>query len=143
QGLVVTGLEIKAIDVEGNEIKADGKAMGELLIRGTWIADEYYNDDRSNDALKDGWLYTVDVVTIDEEGAIKLVYSTGDFIKIVVEWISSVDLENALMAHPSVFEAAVISVPHSKWQERPVACVVLKEEKATKEELLDFLAPQF
>src|SRR5699024_6103711 len=143
EGLVWPGLQIKAIDEEGNEIKADGKAMGELLIRGPWIADEYYNDDRSNYAFKDGWLYTGDVVTIDEEGAIKLVDRTGDLIKSGGEWISSVDLENALMAHPSVFEAAVISVPHSKWQERPVACVVLKEEKATKEELLDFLAPQF
>jgi len=144
QGMVVPGLEIKVVDDDGNEIKADGKEMGELLIRGPWIADKYYNDERTEDAFKDGWLYTGDVVTIDKEGSIRIVDRTGDLIKSGGEWISSVDLENALMAHPSVFEAAVVSVPHPKWQERPAACVVLKEgEKVSKEDLIEFLAPQF
>src|SRR5699024_5029899 len=118
QGLVVPGLDIKVVNDDGNEIKADGEEMGELLVRGPWIADEYYNDDRTKDAFKDGWLYTGDVVTIDQEGSIKIVDRMGDLIKSGGEWISSVDLENTLMAHPAIFEAAVIAVPDDKWQER-------------------------
>lgn len=118
--------------------------MGELLIRGPWIADTYYKDERSAEAFVDGWLHTGDVVTLNEEGFVKIVDRTKDLIKSGGEWISSVDLENALMAHPAVFEAAVVSVPHPKWQERPVACVVLKDGvEATKEELIEFLEPQF
>lgn len=144
QGQVVPGLEIKVVDDDGHEVKSDGNAMGELLVRGPWIADEYYNDDRTEDAFKDGWLYTGDVVTIDEEGSIKIVDRMGDLIKSGGEWISSVDLENALMAHESIFEAAVVSIPHQKWQERPVACIVLKEgKKITTEEVLEFLESQF
>lgn len=145
QGIVVPGLEIKAVN-ENGEIKSDGEEMGELLIRGPWIADEYYNDDRTKEAFKDGWLHTGDVVTMDEEGNVKIIDRTGDLIKSGGEWISSVDLENALMAHESVFEAAVISIPHPKWQERPLACVVLKDqykEAVTKEDLLKFLEAQF
>lgn len=143
QGIVVPGLEIKVVNEKG-EVKPDGKEMGELLIRGPWIASEYYNDDRTKEAFKDGWLYTGDVVTIDEEGFVKIVDRTKDLIKSGGEWISSVDLENALMAHEAVLEAAVVAVPDPKWLERPVACVVLKEGKqATKEELIDFLRPQF
>ncbi|MCM3740480.1 long-chain fatty acid--CoA ligase [Oceanobacillus luteolus] len=145
QGRVVPGLEIKVINDQG-EAKADGKDMGELLVRGPWIADSYYKDERSKDVFVDGWLHTGDVVTIDEEGYVKIVDRTKDLIKSGGEWISSVDLENALMAHPSVFEAAVVSVPHPKWQERPVACVVLKDAdkgRVTKDDLLEFLEPQF
>jgi fatty-acyl-CoA synthase len=145
QGILVPGLEMKAVGQNG-EIKWDGKEMGELAIRGPWIASEYYKDDRTNDAFRDGWLYTGDVVTIDEEGFVKIVDRTKDLIKSGGEWISSVDLENALMAHEAVFEAAVVAVPHEQWQERPVACVVLKDAykgKTTKEDLYDFLKPQF
>ncbi|MBP1949817.1 long-chain fatty acid--CoA ligase [Virgibacillus litoralis] len=143
QGMVVPGLDVKAIN-ENGEIKSDGKEMGELLIRGSWIADEYYNDIRSQDVYRDGWLYTGDVVTIDEEGSIKIVDRTKDLIKSGGEWISSVDLENAIMAHESVFEAAVVSIPHPKWQERPLACVVLKEnEQLSKQDIIEFLEPQF
>lgn len=143
QGALVPGLEIKVIGKDG-EVAWDGKEMGELLIRGPWIASEYYKDERTKEAFKDGWLYTGDVVTIDEEGFIKIVDRTKDLIKSGGEWISSVDLENALMAHEAVFEAAVVAVPHEKWQERPVACVVLKENaQVTKEELIEFLKPQF
>src|SRR5699024_236882 len=131
-------------DDEGHEVKSDGNAMGELLVRGPWIADEYYNDDRTEDAFKDGWLYTGDVVTIDDEGSIKIVDRMGDLIKSGGEWISSVDLENALMAHESIFEAAVVSIPDQKWQERPVACIVLKEgQDISTEEVLEFLESQF
>ncbi len=144
QGQVVPGLEIKVVKDNGEEVEADGEEMGELLVRGPWIADEYYKDDRTKDAFKDGWLYTGDVVTIDEEGSIKIVDRMGDLIKSGGEWISSVDLENALMAHPAVFEAAVVSVPDPKWQERPVGCVVFKEGKeASEDELKTFLASQF
>ena len=145
QGLLVPGLEMKVIAANG-EVNWDGKEMGELLLRGPWIADEYYKDERSSEAFHDGWLHTGDVATVDEEGMIKLVDRTKDLIKSGGEWISSVDLENALMAHESVFEASVVAVPHKEWQERPVACVVLKEgfqELISKEELLEFIAPQF
>lgn len=143
QGLVVPGIELKAVN-ENGEIKADGVEMGELLIRGPWIANAYYKDERSDDAFIDGWLHTGDVVTLDEEGAVKIVDRTKDLIKSGGEWISSVDLENALMAHPAVFEAAVVSIPNPKWQERPVACIVLKDgENISKEAILAFLEPQF
>ncbi|WP_153124747.1 long-chain fatty acid--CoA ligase [Peribacillus tepidiphilus] len=145
QGLLVPGLEMKVVGANG-EVKWDGNDMGELLLRGPWIADEYYKDERTKEAFKDGWLYTGDVATVDEEGVIKLVDRTKDLIKSGGEWISSVDLENAIMAHEAVFEASVVAVPDPKWQERPVACVVLKDSykgKVGKEELMDFLTPQF
>ncbi|GAA0465226.1 long-chain fatty acid--CoA ligase [Alkalibacillus silvisoli] len=143
QGSVVPGLEIKAINDEG-EIEWNGKDMGELLVRGPWIADEYYNDERTEGAFKDGWLYTGDIVTIDQEGTIKITDRTKDLVKSGGEWISTIDLENAIMAHDAVFEAAVVGVPHPEWQERPVAAVVIKpDENVEKEELLDYLKPQF
>ncbi|WP_017755162.1 long-chain fatty acid--CoA ligase [Calidifontibacillus oryziterrae] len=145
QGILVPGLEMKVVGGNG-EVAWDGVEMGELLLRGPWIADEYYRDERSQESFKDGWLYTGDVCTVDEEGVIKLVDRTKDLIKSGGEWISSVDLENALMAHEGVFEASVVAVPHPDWQERPVACVVLKDpykDKVTKEDLLKFIAPQF
>lgn len=145
QGMIIPGVDMKVIGAEG-EVKWDGKEMGELLLRGPWIASEYLNDERTTDAFHDGWLHTGDVVTVDEEGFVKIVDRTKDLIKSGGEWISSVDLENALMAHEGIFEASVIAVPHEKWQERPVACVVLKDaykDQVTKEEVLAFLAPQF
>ncbi len=145
QGYVVPGVEMKVIGKDG-ETERNGKEMGELLLRGNWVADEYYKDDRTKEAFRDGWLHTGDVATVDQEGNIKIIDRTKDLIKSGGEWISSVDLENALMAHEAVFEAAVIAVPDSKWQERPLACVVLKDEmkdKVTKDELMAFLRPQF
>jgi fatty-acyl-CoA synthase len=145
QGILAPCLEMKVIGKEG-EVKWDGKEMGELALRGPWIASEYFKDERTKDAFRDGWLYTGDVVTVDEEGNIKIVDRTKDLIKSGGEWISSVDLENALMAHEGIFEAAVVAVPSEQWQERPVACVVLKDEikeSVTKEEIYEFLKPQF
>ncbi|MDN3015172.1 long-chain fatty acid--CoA ligase [Paenibacillus sp. BSR1-1] len=145
QGTLVPGLEMKIVGKDG-EVAWDGNEMGELCIRGPWIASEYYRDERTLDAFRDGWLHTGDVVTIDEEGFVKIVDRTKDLIKSGGEWISSVDLENALMAHEAVFEAAVVAIPHERWQERPVACVVLKDGfkgKTTKDELFEFLRPQF
>jgi len=120
----------------------DGEASGELQVRGPWIASEYYNDDRSPESFTDdGWLKTGDVAVIDRHGYIRLVDRTKDVIKSGGEWISSVDLENELMGHPKVAEAAVIGVPHPKWSERPLACVVVRPgEELTKEEVLDYLS---
>lgn len=143
QGMVVPGIEIRGINEHG-DIPHDGNTIGELLVRGPWIADAYYKNDRSEESFRDGWLHTGDVVNIDEEGSVKIVDRTKDMIKSGGEWISSVDIENALMAHEAVFEASVIAVPDPKWQERPVACVVLKEKKTlTEEEVKEFLTPQF
>lgn len=145
QGILVPGLEMKIIGQSG-EVNWDGIEMGELCLRGPWIASDYYKDERSKESFEDGWLHTGDVVTVDKDGFVKIVDRTKDLIKSGGEWISSVDLENALMAHEAVFEAAVVAVPHEKWQERPVACIVLKEQyhnKVTEEELYEFLKPQF
>ncbi|WP_242143435.1 MULTISPECIES: long-chain fatty acid--CoA ligase [unclassified Bacillus cereus group] len=143
QGYLVPGVEMKIVGGNG-EVKWDGSEMGELCLRAPWIAASYYKDERTAEGFRDGWLYTGDVVTVDEEGCVKIVDRTKDVIKSGGEWISSVDLENALMAHEAVFEAAVVAVPHPKWQERPVACVVRKLNRVvTKEELYEFLQPQF
>src|SRR5690625_147894 len=118
--------------------------MGELLVRGPWIAYEYYKDERTKDGFIDGWLHTGDVVTIDNEGSIKIVDRTSELVKSGGEWISSVDLENALMAHEAVFEAPVVAIPDPKRQGCPVACIVLKEGQETNnQEVLEFLKPQF
>lgn len=135
QGYLLPGLEMKVIGQDG-EIKWDGQEMGELCLRGPWIAGSYYNDERTEQSMKDGWLHTGDIVTVDKEGFIKIADRTKDLIKSGGEWISSVDLENALMAHEQVLEAAVVAVPHEKWQERPVACVVVKEGQTIEKELL-------
>ncbi|MFC7372980.1 long-chain fatty acid--CoA ligase [Fictibacillus iocasae] len=144
QGYVVPGVEMKVIGANG-EVKWDGQEMGELALRSNWVCDEYYKDDDKS-AFSDGWLYTGDVVTVDEEGTIKIVDRTKDLIKSGGEWISSVDLENALMAHEDIFEASVIAIPHPEWQERPLACVVLKPEapgRVTKQDIQDYLRPMF
>jgi len=119
----------------------DGESSGELQVRGPWIASEYYHDERSPESFtEDGWLKTGDVAVIDAHGYIRLVDRTKDVIKSGGEWISSVDLENELMGHPKVAEAAVIGVAHPKWAERPLACVVVKPgETLTKDELLGYL----
>src|SRR4029079_19209591 len=112
--------------------------------RGPWIARSYYNDDRSAESFTpDGWLRTGDIATIDPEGYIALVDRTKDLVKSGGEWISSVELENEIMAHPAVREAAVIGVPHPRWVERPLACVVLRDgESLDADELRAFLTPR-
>lgn len=119
----------------------DGESSGELQVRGPWIASAYYNDERSPDSFtEDGWLKTGDVAVVDAHGYIRLVDRTKDVIKSGGEWISSVDLENELMGHPQIAEAAVIGVAHPKWSERPLACVVVKPgEELTKADVLAFL----
>jgi fatty-acyl-CoA synthase len=123
----------------------DGESSGELQVRGPWVAREYYRLEGSSDSpsTPDGWLRTGDVATIDPEGYIRLVDRTKDLVKSGGEWISSVELENAIMDHPAVVEAAVVGVPHPKWDERPLACVVLQPGMTiTRDELREFLAPK-
>jgi fatty-acyl-CoA synthase len=123
----------------------DGKTMGELEVRGPWIAASYYNSEGPDDRFtSDGWFRTGDIVTIGERGCIELTDRAKDLVKSGGEWISTVALETALMGHPAVAEAAVIAVPHPKWDERPLAVVVLKPaQSATADELRAFLAPNF
>ncbi|MDD1503216.1 long-chain fatty acid--CoA ligase [Lysinibacillus sp. CNPSo 3705] len=145
QGITVPLIETRVVN-ENGEVPWDGKTMGELTIRGPWIAAEYYNDERTKEAFKDGWLYTGDIAVVTADGYIKITDRTKDLIKSGGEWISSVELENTLMSHPKVFEAAVIAIPHEKWIERPLACVVPKPEykdSITKSELLEDLRSQF
>jgi len=144
QGLASPFVEIRAIGAEG-EVPWDGKSFGELEIRGPFIAASYYNLPEERDRwTSDGWLRTGDVVTIDADGYVKITDRTKDLIKSGGEWISSVDVENALVAHPAVSEAAVVAAPHPKWQERPLAAIVIKEGcQVTAEELRAFLASRF
>ena len=144
QGLPVPLVEVRGWNEEG-EIPWDGKTMGELQVRGPWVAKSYYNLPEGADKwTEDGWFKTGDVVTIDPEGYVEIVDRTKDLVKSGGEWISSVQLENALMGHPAVKEAAVIAVPHPKWQERPLAVVVLREaEGASEEKLKAYLAERF
>ncbi|HWX38939.1 MAG TPA: long-chain fatty acid--CoA ligase [Candidatus Sulfotelmatobacter sp.] len=138
-------LEARIIRTDGTEAPRDGATVGELEIRGPWVAASYYNlPEEAQKWSPDGWLRTGDMGHIDEYGYLKLMDRSKDLIKSGGEWISSVDLENALMGHPAVKEAAVIGVAHPKWQERPLAVVVLNDgAKAEAAELREFLAAKF
>jgi fatty-acyl-CoA synthase len=125
-GLALPGLEIEIVDDDWNALPHDGEAVGELLIRGPWICSEYY-DDPQPDKFHDGWLVTGDVAKIDREQYLIIADRSKDLIKSGGEWISSVDLENYIVGHPGVAQAAVVAQPHPRWDERPVALVVLSE----------------
>lgn len=125
-GLLMPGLELEIFDDEWKPLPHDGKAFGELLIRGPWICSEYYNNPQP-EKFHDGWLVTGDVAKIDPEGYLIITDRSKDLIKSGGEWISSVDLENHIVGLPEVAQACVVAVPHPKWDERPVAMVVLKE----------------
>ncbi|WP_335999271.1 long-chain fatty acid--CoA ligase [Halorientalis halophila] len=128
QGLIVPGLEFKVIDDDGNEVPWNGEDFGELYVRGPWVTQEYFKRPEANETDFEGnWLKTGDVVTVDEDGYLQIVDRAKDVIKSGGEWISSVELENAIMAHDDVAEAAVVGVPHERWQERPVAFIVPTE----------------
>jgi len=140
-GLPIPGLQVKIVDEFGAELPHDGVAFGELLIRGPWIAAQYYNDPRSSQQFVEGWLRTGDVCKIDPEGYIRITDRAKDLIKSGGEWISSLDIENTLMGHPGVVEATVVGLKHDKWQERPVAFVVrAADADVSEDDLKGFLA---
>lgn len=146
QGFTVPTIEMRITGPDGEELPWDGEAMGELQVRGAHVIREYYKDERSADSFMDGWFRTGDVCTIDQEGFMNIVDRTKDLVKSGGEWISTVELENMIMAHKDVLEAAVIAIPHPKWQERPLACVVKRpgSDSATVEkEVLALLAENF
>ena len=142
QGLPAGLVQVRGVDESGREVPWDGKTQGELQVRGPWVASAYTDMEGSKDRwTKDGWFKTGDVVTIDQEGYLNLTDRTKDLIKSGGEWISSVALENALMGHPAVKEAAVVAVSHPKWSERPPAVVVLRDgARASADELRGYLA---
>jgi acyl-CoA synthetase (AMP-forming)/AMP-acid ligase II len=144
QGTPLPFVELRA-STENGPAPWDGTTMGELEVRGPWVAAQYYNVDGPDDRFtEDGWFRTGDIVTIDPGGCIELTDRAKDLVKSGGEWISSVALETALMGHPCVAEAAVVAVPHPKWDERPLAVVVLKPgTQATRDDLIAYLAPQF
>ncbi len=140
-GLIVSGVEFRVVNPGTTDgLPWDGTASGELQVRGPWITGSYHADDRRDAFTDDGWMGTGDVAAVDAEGYIRLVDRTKDLIKSGGEWISSVDIENELMAHPKVMEAAVVGIPDPKWSERPLACVVVRPgEQLSRDEVLDFL----
>ena len=134
-GLLMPGLEMEIFDEEWNALPHDGEAVGELLIRGPWIAAEYYHDPQP-DKFHDGWLLTGDVAKIDAEQYLIITDRSKDLIKSGGEWISSVDLENHIVSLEGVSQAAVVAQPHPKWDERPVALVILVEGSNVTQELI-------
>jgi fatty-acyl-CoA synthase len=142
QGRIPASIEARIVGPDGEVMPSDGKAVGELEVRGPWITDGYLGESVPDpEKFHDGWLRTGDVGTLSADGYLTLSDRAKDVIKSGGEWISSVDLENALMAHPAVLEACVVGVPDERWGERPLATVVLKEgATASPPELRDFLA---
>ena len=143
-GYASVGVDVRIVDDLGAELAWDGQSMGELQVRGPWVVASYYDNPESADRFTgDGWFRTGDVATIDAEGYIQITDRTKDLIKSGGEWVSSVDVENMIMSHPKVLEAAVIAVPHPKWVERPLACVVPKPGSVLEPgEIIEFLRPQ-
>lgn len=141
----VPGVDFKLWDVEtGEEVPRDGKKVGEISVRGSWITGSYHNNPGTESNFRDGYWKSGDAGTIDEFGYVKVVDRIKDVIKSGGEWISSIDLENALMGHSDVLEAVVVGIPHPKWQERPLALVVVEENKAvSREEFEELLSKGF
>ena len=145
QGYPISGVEMRIVSDEGAELPWDGESLGELQVRGPWVARAYYKLEGGGDSFTaDGWFRTGDVATITADGFMTIVDRTKDMVRSGGEWISSVELENLLMAHPQVLEAAVIAVPHEHWQERPLAVCVPTDKTAppSAETLRSFLEPQ-
>ncbi len=141
QGRPPFGVDMKIVDDAGNELPRDGKAFGDLLVRGPWITKGYFKGEGGEILDEDGWFATGDVATLDPDGYMQITDRSKDVIKSGGEWISSIDLENAAMAHPGVAEAAVIGIRHPKWDERPLLIIHRKPDATLdKKELLEFLA---
>jgi fatty-acyl-CoA synthase len=144
QGLPAPLVDLRITEPDTGELLPwDGETSGEVQVRGPWIARQYYNDERGSASFtSDGWLATGDVAVVSPDGYVRLVDRTKDLIKSGGEWISSVELENHLMAHPDIAEAAVIAVPSDRWMERPMACVVLEPGASlTTEQVIAWLEP--
>jgi fatty-acyl-CoA synthase len=140
QGRPLPWVELRLIGDGGEEVAWDGESTGEIEVRGPWIASAYFNDESEDQKFDSGWLRTGDIAAVDERGFIQITDRAKDVIKSGGEWISSVELENELMAHPDVIEAAVIAKPDERWAERPLCCVVLREGAPTSaEELVEHL----
>ena len=138
QGRAIFGVDMRIVGQDGKELPMDGKAFGDLQVRGPWVIQRYFKDE-GGDPLKDGWFPTGDVATLDPDGYMQITDRSKDVIKSGGEWISSIDLENVAVAHPAIAEAAVIGVKHPKWDERPIVVAVKKAgQDVTKEELLKF-----
>jgi fatty-acyl-CoA synthase len=144
QGYPTVCVDLRIVDEAGQEQPWDGASMGEIQVRGPWVIRSYYNNPDSVDRFTpDGWFRTGDVATVDPEGYVQITDRTKDLIKSGGEWISSIDVEVMIMSHPKVLEAAVIAVPHPRWVERPLACVVARPgAQLAKEEVLDWLRPR-
>lgn len=141
QGRAIYGVELRIRGEDGNPLPQDGSVAGDLLVRGPWVAAGYFKGEGGSVLDAEGWFATGDVAKIDSDGYVQITDRSKDVIKSGGEWISSIDLENAAVAHPDVQEAAVIGLPHPKWQERPLMIVVPKAgKKPSKEDLLEFLA---
>jgi fatty-acyl-CoA synthase len=142
-GVPLPFFEVRAL-ANGRAVPWDGRTMGELEVRGPWVAERYHDlPDAAGQWSKDGWFRTGDIATIDAAGFVKITDRIKDLVKSGGEWISSIDLENALLAHPALLEAAVIAIPHPKWGERPLAIVVAKPgETPSPEALAEHLEPR-
>lgn len=145
QGIAIPGVEIRIVTDDGTLAPTDGKTMGELQIKGAWVISSYFKTNNQESFTADGWFRTGDVSTIDEDGFMEIKDRTKDLIKSGGEWISSVALESALMAHPKIKEAAVIAIPDEKWVEKPLASIVLmdKDDQVSEEDLMEFLSKDF
>ena len=138
-GRVVPGVEVRVVAEDGSILPNDGESVGEFEVRGPWITGSYYGEP-APERFHDGWLRTGDIGSLDDRGFMQISDRTKDVIKSGGEWISSVELENEVMAHPGVVEAAVIAVPDERWSERPLVAVVLEPESpGHRDELVDFL----
>ena len=138
QGRVLFGVDMKIVDSDGQALPNDGKAFGDLHVKGPWVTQSYFKGE-GGDPLRDGWFPTGDVATIDPDGYMQITDRSKDVIKSGGEWISSIDLENIAVAHPDIAEAAVIGIAHPKWDERPIVVAIRKPgAKVTREEMLKF-----
>ena len=143
QGRAIFGCELRLADDAGNELPRDGRTVGEIQVRGPWVLSGYFKGAGGQVVDDDGWFRTGDVASFDARGWVRITDRAKDIIKSGGEWISSIAIENLAVSHPAVREAAVIAARHPTWQERPLLLVQLREEEeATKQEILDFLAPQ-